>query len=90
MARPVKSSFTRYQLTPEEQQSGQILTTQNYYVIQNLICEAAEEKIALTYDPSNPHAFVAREAELQGQIGILKYLLDMSVASQQSLQESQS
>jgi hypothetical protein len=81
MAHQVNSTFTRYKLSPEEQESGQSLTTANLYVIQNLICDAAEEKLALAYDPLNPIAFAQREAELQGQIGILKLLVELASAS---------
>lgn len=72
------STFTRYQLTPEEQLNGQILNTDNLQVIQNYICDAAEEKLALKYDPEHPMLFAQREAELQGQIGILKLLVELA------------
>jgi hypothetical protein len=78
MARTVPSTFTRYILTPEEQSSGTRLTSDNIFVIQNLICDAAEEKLNLKYDPLNPLVFAQREAELQGQIGILKLLVELS------------
>lgn len=85
MARALPNSFTKYQLTEEEQLSGQVLTTSNYHVVQNLIADAAESRLALTYDPSNPLTFVQREAELQGQIGVLKLLLELSVQAQSSI-----
>lgn len=78
MAHIVPNSFTSYKLTSEEVRAGSILTSNQIQVIQNLISEAAEEKISLKYDPQNPLVFVQREAELQGQIGILKFLLAQS------------
>jgi hypothetical protein len=75
------STFTRYSLSPEEQVSGQALTSDNLHVIQNLICDAAEEKLSLKFDPLNPLVFAQREAELQGQIGILKLLVELSSSS---------
>lgn len=78
MAHQIPSTFTRYKLTPEEQANGQILTTNNLYCIQNLICDAAEEKLSLKFDPSSPMQFAQREAELQGQIGILKLLIELA------------
>jgi hypothetical protein len=81
MAHPILSTFTRFKLTPEEIQNGQTLTTNNLYLIQNFICDAAEEKLALKYDPSHPLEFAQREAELQGQIGILKLLVELSASS---------
>jgi hypothetical protein len=43
--------------------------------MQNIIAEAAEEKVRLTFDPLNPNAFIQREAELQGTILTLKAIL---------------
>lgn len=85
MARPIPTSFTSYQLSEEEQLKGQVLTTENYYVIQNLICTAAEEKLSLKYDPDNASTYLQREAELQGQIGILRMLLELSLSAQSTL-----
>lgn len=82
MATQIPSTFTRYQLTPEEQANGQTLTTNNLYMLQNFICDAAEEKLALKYDPEHPMLFAQREAELQGQIGILKLLIELATTSQ--------
>mgnify|MGYP000863722662 CR=1 FL=1 len=73
----LNSSFMSYTLTKEELQAGSSFSTEQRAVIQNLIAEAAEEKVALTYNPTNPLAFTQAEAELQGKIGILKYLLEM-------------
>lgn len=78
MSHILPSTFTRYYLTPEEITTGQHLTTQNLQLLQNYIVDAAEEKLALKFDPSNPLAFAQREAELQGQIGILKMLVELA------------
>ena len=84
MSHILPSTFTRYSLTPEEQYSGQQLTSGNLQVIQNLICDAAEERLGIKFDPLNPLGFAQREAELQGQIGILKLLVEMSQLSNPS------
>lgn len=88
MARPIPTTFTSYQLSEEEQLKGQVLTTENYYVIQNLICQAAEDKLSLKFDPLQPAIFLQREAELQGQIGILRMLLEMSLSAQSTLRSA--
>lgn len=85
MAHQIPSTFTRYSLTQEEQNSGQTLTTTNLQVIQNLICDAAEARLALTYDAANSVKWAQQEAELQGQIGILKLLVEMSQVSSPSI-----
>ena len=54
-------------------------------VIQNYICDAAEERLALKFDPAKPMEFAQREAEIQGQIGILKLLCELSQISSPSI-----
>ena len=71
------SSFLSFTLTEGELKAGSHFAPEQRAVIQNLISTAAEEKVALTYDPLNPLQFTQREAELAGQIGILKYLLEL-------------
>ena len=85
MAYQIPSTFTRYHLTSEELISGQTLTTPNLQLLQNYICDAAEEKLALKFDPTNPLVFAQREAELHGQIGILKMLIELASQSQQQI-----
>lgn len=88
MARELNNSFTRYKLTDEEIIRGQVLTTENAHVIQNLIADAAESKLNLKFDPTNSMAFVQEEAELQGQLGILRLLLDMSLQAQSAIRHN--
>ena len=80
MAHIVPSSFNRYVLSQSEQTLGESLTPENVFVIQNLICDAAEERLNLKFDPNNPLQFAQREAELQGQIGILKLLVESALS----------
>lgn len=72
------TSFTSHSLTPGELSSGQSLTSNNLMVIQNLISDIAEKRIAMVLDPLNPVAYAQEAAELQGQMGILKYLVECS------------
>lgn len=71
------STFIKYNLSETERKAGSVFSTEQRAVIQNIIADTAEEKIALTYDPNQPLQFAQREAELTGQIGILKYLLEL-------------
>lgn len=77
MIASLKSSFLSYELTPSEIKEGSKFHLQQRAVIQNMIADIAEEKVTLKFDPTNPQQFIQREAELAGQIGILKYLLDL-------------
>lgn len=73
----IDSSFISFDLTPAQVVAGSTFTVDQRAVIQNYIASAAEEKVALTFDPTNPQQFIQREAELMGQIGILKLLLSL-------------
>lgn len=76
MPTQIQNRFTSWELSETEAQLGFLYSDLQRCNIQNLISEAAEAKISLTFDPTNPIAFAQREAELQGQIGILEYLLE--------------
>ena len=82
-----QSVFTRYDISPEDTITGQALSPLQEQVIQNLISSYAEDKVNLTYDVVNPHAFIQKEAELQGQILVLQYILELSRAAHQALKQ---
>ena len=71
------SSFVKYELNEEEFKVGTHLSIETRAILQNLIADCAEEKITSTYDPSDPLKYAQVEAELQGKIGILKYVLSL-------------
>ena len=78
MSQMIPNMFTAWSLSDSEHRAGSCLGLLQKQVIQNLISEAASEKVALTYDPQNPLKFAQQEAELQGKIGVLQYLLAQS------------
>jgi hypothetical protein len=80
----IPTSFTRVEMTPEEQATGAVLTSLNHAVIQNMIADIAEEKLALKFTPNDIHTYTQQEAHLAGQLDILKYLLDCSLSMQKS------
>lgn len=67
--------FISYDLTLEERAAGYSLAPEQELVLQNDIAEAAMQKLSLKYDPTNPQEFLQREAELQGRIMILQYII---------------
>ena len=75
MAQEVPTLFSKFILTDEEELAGTAFSISQRCVMQNLIAQAAEEKVRLTFDPLNPNAFIQREAELQGAIITLSNLL---------------
>ena len=80
MAQLLANEFSSYTLTVAEEELGQQFNIYQEYVLRNKFSALAMEKLSLTYDPDNPQKFLQREAELQGQIGILRWLLASSDA----------
>lgn len=78
MSHLLPSTFSRYYLGAEEQVQAETLTSLNLQSIQNLLCDCAEAKVNLKFDPLHTGDFLQKEAELQGQIGILRLLIDQS------------
>lgn len=79
--------FQSWVLSNKETLQGQVLTTLQKQVIQNEIASLANERISVKFDPEHPMLFQQRDAELQGQIGILSYLLEMSNAAETALND---
>lgn len=44
--------------------------------LRNRLLEVAQQKLLLTYDPANPTMFMQAEAELQGRLRELMYVLE--------------
>lgn len=84
-----QSSFTSYVLTEQEQLSGSMLSYEQKLFIQNQIGGIAEQKLALIPTPNDYQNFIQQEAFLSGQLAILKYLLDSSLASEQAVLDKQ-
>ena len=75
MADPIDTSFIAFKFTPEELVGARALNPLQRQYFQTLRTDAAEEKLALEYDPKNELNFAQREAYLRGQMDILEMLL---------------
>lgn len=75
--------FQSFVLTKEERIQGTILNYLQIACIKNQIATLAMEKVSLTFAEENRQ----REAELQGSIGSLEYLLSLSEAAEQEARE---
>lgn len=84
MATLITNRFTSYFLTPSEEAAGQTLNVYNIQFLQNLLATFAEERLSLTYDGDKPLLFIQQEAELQGKMGIISYLLDCAASQVQT------
>jgi len=73
-----ESLFQSWIISPEEFVQGTLLSGVQKQVIQNQICVLASEKCLLQFDPAHPNQFIQREAELQGSIKSLQYLIQLS------------
>jgi hypothetical protein len=78
MAELLPSRFTRYALTPEEEEQSVCFTETQKMMFHNLRADAAETRLALVYDPLSPLEFVQEEARLKGQIQVIDWLLSQS------------
>jgi hypothetical protein len=81
--------FQAWTMSQDEAIQSRIFTTLQKQHIQNQIAQLAAERISLKIDPLNIQAFMQRDAELQGQIGILQYLLTLSVDAEKLLNPGQ-
>ncbi len=79
--------FQAWVLSPEEQIQGQVLTSLQKQVLQNEMATLASKRISLQFDPEHPLKFQQEDAELQGQIGILSYLFEMSLRAEKILND---
>lgn len=78
MSSSVTNIFASFNLTEDERNAGSIFSSYQRLHLQNLLSEYAHEKVALKYDPTLPMQFVQQEAELQGKILLLRYILETS------------
>ncbi len=78
MSALVPNQISSYSLTEEEQGLGETLTTLQKQVIQNRIAMCAEEKLALTFDPTEPALYMQAEAEKRGEMNALLYMIELA------------
>ncbi len=86
------SSFTAYDLTEQEQRSGYTFNEANRAVIQNLISAAAEDFVAVGMGCTTEILTLEerlRIAKLQGQVEILKYLLQAADTIKEEVEAAQ-
>ena len=72
----VETSFEGYKFTPEELEQARKTSFEHRCYLQTILCDAAEEKVRLKYDPYKPLEYVQAEAYLRGQMDILAMLLN--------------
>lgn len=78
MAHLMANDFSSFSVTVEEEIAGRMLTTAQIWNIQNQLSEAANKRINTRMDPLNPFLKALEEASLDGEINILRRLLNES------------
>jgi hypothetical protein len=86
--RVVTNMFTTYDLSDNDLLQGQVLSELQEACLQNELAALAEEKLNLKYDTVNTLTYLQREAELQGQIGLVTYLVELSRQAKIALRTS--
>lgn len=81
----IPNIFTSYKLTQLEEITGTILTHTQVAVLSNKLANIATSKLALRFNPINPLEFAQAEAYERGQMDVIQWLLDSSVAAQESV-----
>lgn len=69
------SLFTTYLLTEAEQLTAKELSPETKMYVQNLLAEAARDKVALALDPESHVTNVQKEAYYRGQMEAYMFLL---------------
>ncbi len=83
--RLIPHSFNKYEMTEEEEDRCHLLSPDNVLAIQNMIADISEKKLTLLFTPNDVLGFTQQEAELAGQLVILKWLLERSESAQNSI-----
>ena len=72
------SQFIEYEFSEEELKNLPGFSTEQRQFLQNELAAAVSEKVALTFDPEHPLRFTQTEAEIQGKMNVLRYLLSLN------------
>jgi len=78
MANIVDNNYTTYELTPEEEQEGSILTISQKQVIQNDISLMAHQILVIDFDAECPAKFNRELHHMRGQMASLIYRIECS------------
>lgn len=88
MPKPIINQFSSFELTESEQLAGTILTYEQKLVLQNQLAMISAEKLALVANPHSYAEFIQQEAYRAGQIAMIQYILDCSIASETQAAEA--
>jgi len=81
------NKFTSFTLSEQEQKIGSVYNLAQLQVLQNMLSEAAEVKLALVFDPLNPMEYGIQIAYNSAKIDILSYLIENSRVVEEAMRE---
>ena len=81
------NKFSSFTLSEEEVKIGSVFNLTQLQVLQNLLSEAAEIKLAQVFDPLNPGEFGIQTAYQSAKIDLLSYLIENSHATEEAMRE---
>jgi len=87
MAILVPNSFSSFQLSEFEEETGSVLTPEHKAVLQNKLSNIAHQKLNLVFNPNDVLAYAQQVAYLQGQLDVIQWQLDTSIQVEELLYE---
>lgn len=70
-------------LSPSDAANGQILNSLQKAALQNQRAAIATQKLNLVFTPNDVLSYTQQEAYLKGQLDLIQYMLDASLASEE-------
>lgn len=80
-----ENPFQSWVMTEKESLQSKVLTLLQKQNLQNHIAELANKRINLKLDTTNLHSFMQEDAEYQGQMLILRWLISESMQAELAL-----
>lgn len=87
MATERVTEYKYYDFTPEELPVAQTFNFLQKYFLHNMRYEAVLQRDALVPDFQCPEDYFYKKAQLDGQIAVLTYLIDLNVVAEQKSTE---
>lgn len=90
MGTRIVNTFTTFELTPEEERNGNLLSPHHKMVLQNRRSMYAQERMNMELDLKDAEAFLGQEAYLKGKMDLITELLDSSEQEEAIIKQEQS
>ena len=89
MAQLTPNKFSSYEMLPEEEEAGSILSGLQRMVLSNKQAIIAQEKLNIVLTPENLADFQMQHAYKQAQLDLIDYLFDLSDSTELLIKERQ-